>query len=560
MKKTISTLLFCLLSIYGFSQYQSKYSQRLYDTIVENTRLNPKKALANAKKLLAYSKEHKKLDSIGIAYLYLAKAGRVEGIYKEALGFVEEGILFAKNNNLSNSLLAELHLAKANNLSDYGKIDKALPILFIGVDYAKKSNNLKTQIILNHGLGYIYSASGKRDQAINIIKKNIARIEENQLLDRKSFEVYYKGMVMLSQIYLVKKQNDSAVLYLNKGLKHVLTTDDVFTTSGFYRNLGRIYLDEKKYDLAYENLQKSRELGRKLGNRIEDDGNTFYLAKYYFETSNFKQSIQELNTIVTYFKSKNEEEKIGGDIYKLLGRNYKVLGDHEKANSYYEKYIINFKNSSDNIQNVSSLLQEKELSVLALEKEKQEKRTTYVIGASVIIIGFLLLFLFSVSKKRKKEAINFEALLDKINAQENNKENTLIDVKDNVLEEKTAKDINKETFDDILKGLQHLEDQQYFLRQDCNAYNVAKKIKTNTSYLSKVVNAHHQKNFNTYINDLRINYVVFRLKEDTRFRSYSVQSISEEIGYKSPDSFTKYFKKRTGLLPSIYIKKLNTMV
>ncbi len=72
-----------------------------------------------------------------------------------------------------------------------------------------------------------------------------------------------------------------------------------------------------------------------------------------------------------------------------------------------------------------------------------------------------------------------------------------------------------------------------------------------------MINAHHQKNFNTYINDLRINYAILKLKEDTRFRSYSIQSISEDIGYKSPDSFTKYFKKRTGLLPSVYIKKLN---
>lgn len=535
------------------------YSQRLYDTIVENTRLNPKKAIVNAKKLLAYSKEYKKIDSIGIAYLYLAKAGRVEGIYKEALGFVEEGILFAKKNNLSNSLLAELHLSKANNLADSRKIDKALPVMFLGVDYAKKSKNLKTQVILNHGLGYIYSASGKRDEAISIIKKNISRIEDNQLLDRKSFEVYYKGMIMLSQIYLVKKQNDSAILYLNKGLKHVLTTDDVFTTSGFYRNLGRIYLDEKKYDLAYENLIKSRELGKKIGNRIEDNENTFYLAKYYFEVSNFKQSIKELNTIITYYKSKNEEEKVGGYVYKLLGKNYKVLGDYELANSYYEKYIINFKNSSDNLQTVSSLLQKKELSVLELEKKEQEKRTIYIVSTSAVIIGLLVLFLFRLSKKRKNEAVNFEALLAKIKAQEKNKEKVLIDVKDIVFEEKTTTDINQETFDDILKGLQILEEQHYFLRQDCSAYTIAKKIKTNTSYLSKVVNAYYQKNFNTYINDLRISYVIIKLKEDSRFRLYSVQSISEEVGYKSPDSFTKYFKKRTGLLPSVYIKKLNNL-
>ena len=107
--------------------------------------------------------------------------------------------------------------------------------------------------------------------------------------------------------------------------------------------------------------------------------------------------------------------------------------------------------------------------------------------------------------------------------------------------------------------MEKLKEQKYFLKQECNSYNVAKKIKTNTSYLSKVINSHFQKNFNTYINDLRINYAIVRLKNDSRFRSFSIQSIAEELGYKSADSFTKYFKQDTGLNPSFYIKQLNTL-
>lgn len=366
-------------------------------------------------------------------------------------------------------------------------------------------------------------------------------------------------MVMLSQIYLVEKQNDSAVLYLNKGLKHVLTTEDIFTTSGFYRNLGLVYLDQKKYDLAYENLIKSRDLGKQLGNKNEDNSNTFYLAKYYYETSNFKKSIEELESVLSYLKKKNKVDEVTPEVYKLLGKNYKALGDYELANKYYEKYIINFKNSSEDLQYVNALLQQKELSDLKEAKQQQQRRLIYSLLISGVVIGLLLLVLVTLSKKRKIASQKFEELLAKINSLEKNKQEVLVDVKDKVLEEKTTVDIHKETFDEILKGLAQLEKEQYFLKQDCNSYNVAKKIKTNTSYLSKVVNAHYQKNFNTYINDLRINYVILKLKEDTRFRSYSIQSISEEIGYKSSDSFTKYFKRRTGLLPSIYIKKLNNI-
>ncbi|MGJ8661243.1 MAG: helix-turn-helix domain-containing protein, partial [Bacteroidota bacterium] len=135
----------------------------------------------------------------------------------------------------------------------------------------------------------------------------------------------------------------------------------------------------------------------------------------------------------------------------------------------------------------------------------------------------------------------------------------IIDSKDDELESNTTNEVGPEITAQILDGLKELESVNYFLNPDCNSYNVAKKIKTNTSYLSKVVNQEFEKNFNTYINDLRINYAIVQLKEDKRFRSFSIQSIAEELGYKSADSFTKYFKIHTGLNPSFYIKQLNSL-
>lgn len=148
-------------------------------------------------------------------------------------------------------------------------------------------------------------------------------------------------------------------------------------------------------------------------------------------------------------------------------------------------------------------------------------------------------------------------MLAKIKAAE--KPENIIDTKDEVLEETNATDVSDEVKTQILDGLKKLEKQEYFLKQECNSYNVAKKINTNTSYLSKVINGHYGKNFNTYINDLRINYTILRLKNDVIFRSYSIQSIAEEVGYKSADSFTKYFKQDTGLNPSFYIKEIKNI-
>ena len=40
-------------------------------------------------------------------------------------------------------------------------------------------------------------------------------------------------------------------------------------------------------------------------------------------------------------------------------------------------------------------------------------------------------------------------------------------------------------------------------------------------------------------------------------KTAAARELAEEIGYKSPESFTKYFKAATGISPSVYIKKIN---
>ena len=493
---------------------------------------------------------------MAIAYMYLAKAGRVEGVYKQAIQYADLGIEFAEKNELSKAILAELFLTKANNLADLGKAKESAEIMFKGVELARKSGDIKAQVLLNHGLGYTYYASAEYEKSRNTLRNNIALIEKHQLLDKKSFEVYYKGMVMLSKAYAIDKQKDSAIVYLNKGLQHVLTTSDKFTTMAFYDGLAAIYLEEKNYPKVLENLEKNRVLGNSIGNTSINTLNDYSFAEYYFETGDYEKSIKELNAIVAYYNSKKEVSK-NANVFKLLAKNHKKLGDFKKANDNYELYVLNFQNNQKENKKLADVVQDKELLDLENQNKKKQKETSYFIIAGAILIALLLLYLFSVSVKRKKDAAKFKELYQKIAALE--KQPQIVDTKDVVLDEKSTTDINKETFDEILAGLQIIEEQNYFLKQECNSYNVAKKIKTNTSYLSKVINAHYQKNFNTYINDLRINFALLKLKEDTRFRQYTIQSISEEIGYKSADSFTKYFKKRTSLLPSVYIKKLNTL-
>jgi AraC-like DNA-binding protein len=46
------------------------------------------------------------------------------------------------------------------------------------------------------------------------------------------------------------------------------------------------------------------------------------------------------------------------------------------------------------------------------------------------------------------------------------------------------------------------------------------------------------------------------LKEEKRFRNYTIQSLAEEVGYTNASAFTRAFKKHKRISPSEFIKSL----
>ncbi|WP_139018759.1 helix-turn-helix domain-containing protein, partial [Elizabethkingia anophelis] len=123
-------------------------------------------------------------------------------------------------------------------------------------------------------------------------------------------------------------------------------------------------------------------------------------------------------------------------------------------------------------------------------------------------------------------------------------------------ESKTNKIISEDISSSILKELEVFETKELFLKKGITLSSLAKQIKTNTTYLSDVINTHKGKNFATYLNDLRIDYALDKLVKDKKFRSYKLVVIAEELGYNNEQAFAIAFKRKTGTTLSIYIKEI----
>ena len=213
------------------------------------------------------------------------------------------------------------------------------------------------------------------------------------------------------------------------------------------------------------------------------------------------------------------------------------------------KYIELNKKAADRKEAVVELLHKDELGSLEQEivaKEKVKSQQQLYIFMLIVFIGIVLIVLFFVIRKNRKQKLLFNKI---ILQQHSNKQKN-----------RTKKPvIADEKIQDILGRLDKLEQQEYFLKQECNLKNLASKAKTNSTYLTRILKDYKGKVFYDYINELRIQYAISRLKSDTKFRSYTIKHIAKELGYKSSDSFLKHFKAQTKLYPSYFIENLNKL-
>ena len=75
---------------------------------------------------------------------------------------------------------------------------------------------------------------------------------------------------------------------------------------------------------------------------------------------------------------------------------------------------------------------------------------------------------------------------------------------------------------------------------------------TNSRYLTIIIKKYKADNFNNYINELRIKYILSKIETDRNYRKYKISFLAEDSGFSTPTLFTKAFKDIVGVTPSKY--------
>lgn len=275
------------------------------------------------------------------------------------------------------------------------------------------------------------------------------------------------------------------------------------------------------------------------------------LGEIFFQKQDYAKSIESYQAalkISQQFQNKKYQSQISGNLASV----YLALKDTSQFYSY--------KKTEQQLDNEMEAIEDKAVNSIYnyVNSNNTTKRDTLkktytrnlllLTGLFVVIILTWILLRF----RYRNRARQYNRFITFIENRHKPKEDLPL--------KKVPKGINipLETENALVSKLNQFENTKQFTKQDMSLALLAAHFGTNTKYLSEVINTHKGKNFNSYINELRINYIIDKLKNNKTYLQYKISYLAEESGFSSHSSFATVFKAVTGISPTVFIDLLKT--
>ncbi|NER12996.1 helix-turn-helix domain-containing protein [Leptobacterium flavescens] len=483
--------------------------------------------LATAYRNLAYLLKEDEVRLLYLDSLILITKKRNDSIYT-AQGYVFKGGVYYGNQNFKNALDNYL---EANS--------------YVG----NKNAFLQNQIRFNIGL--LKNDLGEYEEALEHFREYFSYALKNE---ENKFN-YYNSLFALSTVFRNLKEVDSAFYYNDIALKKVLPGEKGYWYYQFTFNGAKNEYLKGNYENTIEYLNEVLPFFEKGGDDTELLLLYSYLGKAFYQLKNNEEGIYYLKKAASIFEKNRKIAPEIRDGYEMLINYYKEKNDYQNQLVYIDQLMSfdsilqnNYRYLSKNIitkYDTAKLISEKDDIISTLQSQK---RISFIKNNVLSILLFLAILLIIYLYYRR---LIYQKRFEKFMREQKNPPKPQKTISRQRIE------VPKDIVDDILKGLQMFEDKHAFTDQQITLSKLAKKLNTNTKYLSQVINFSERKSFISYINDLRIAHAISRLQTDRTFKNYTIKSIAHEVGFNHPETFAKAFYKYSGVYPSFFIKQLN---
>lgn len=456
---------------------------------------------------------------------------------------------------------------KANIFFFQDNYEEALNNYLSALFYAKEGGSKLIELSVRRDIASLMFVTGDMKSALRESREFVDFINQSEL--------EYKEVHLASSLYQLSNAcfrngiYDSTMISLNKGYPMALESQDTFLIAHYTLIYGANAYANGQYHVAIDSLESGRNMIENGAINL-DEFNAFtnlYLGKSHFNLNNTELAIEYFSQVESHIQKSKSTEILFLEVYKSLIDHYKKEGDPVQQLKFVNNYLkadslIQRKNSEleNNIIygfEISEILVERNQLIGRLEVKNERSQTINIILISVsvvILVSLIMMIRVNGVNKRKFKLIIQQLEVEKLSLKE--QESSIVEPQPVKKNQVGKSDFPDEISNEILSKLSTFDKENQFL----NSYtlpSLAKELKTNGTYLSRVINTYKSTNFSNYLNELRVKYVINRLDEDKRFRMYTIEAIAKESGYNTAQSFSKAFQKRTGLKPSYFINQLN---
>ncbi|HEY1192862.1 AraC family transcriptional regulator [Flavobacterium sp.] len=469
-----------------------------------------------------------------------------------------------------------------------GNYGKALSNYQEGIKLSTKINDVIQIVKFKANIALLNEGVGNYQLSIKILRQNDAFLDKNEnLYEKEQFQNSksntYTNLGNCYEGYYSKNRDkvellDSAEYFYKKAISYSDKFIDNKITSKL--SLGNIYLFKKDfdsaekiyYDISFYSKQTNNESLFQIASY--NLGDLYYSLKKYDRALIFLKKVDSISvknkTIDnSYFKSNYIQAKI-----------YSIKNEPELAYKHSKLYLDSYEKYEGNMReealDVNYKLGTADLSDEMLSVQEKYKYEVFwnkalKIFYVILVIGIIFFLIKNIRDKNKaQKKMNalieeFKANLEKKELEKAEIEKTqqeipvveIAELEDVQLKKENANlSIDEAKENKIVEKLLALEEKLEYLNADFTLSYAAKKIKTNTTYLSYVVNKRFGKSFGEYSNELKINYVINQMITNHLYRKYSTQAIAESVGFKNAVSFAKSFRKRTGVSPAQFANNI----
>ena len=530
-----------------------------------------------------YLKEAKKENNVE-ALLYAYRYASNYSSFPENIKYSDSAIILCKNSKNA-ELITNAYINRSEILMNESLYQLALDDILIANTYSSKLSddytNYKTKYYIAQNklyLGLYDEANKELESCVEYFGNN-----KNNIAFGKDFQQFYifSMMSFIDSNTRIGKQN------LNKNLipeiiKYLSKNNFKKYIPYFISSEGTDAYFLKNYTLAVKKLSQAL--------RMYSDHWPHNTEIFYLGMSNWK--LGKTGVAIKYFEEidhdYNETKKLDPHFrpaYELLIRYNDSIGNRDKQLDYINKLMALDRNYEKNYKYLfSKINKEYDTHKLINEKNKIENslKNQRTIISSILLLTILASLFYwnrynSLQKKYKEkfeEIISQKPILEKIE--------TLAEV-----ESKQEDDINPKTLNitdkikitapknsselefynkipglnpilvqNILQQLDKFEEELRFTDNQMSLRLLSEEFNTNIPYLSKIINVYKGKNFNYYINDLRIDYIIELLKNDATYLNYDIKNLASLAGFTNAVNFSDNFQRKFEIKPSYFIKMM----